>query len=192
MNGYGADAELVGSTLHLTATGTIGRGALGTDARDIDVSQLDALSFSKGNMVKNGRIELVDDRGKSVIHFRRKGNDRWRSLYERLVELAPSGADDAQASIAAMEAWMEKKAAAFEAGLDAAEAWADRKIAKGEAKRAAKEAKKGAAPQAAPPAATPQASGPADDLRQLAKLREEGLVTEDEYEAKRQEVLKRL
>jgi membrane protein YdbS with pleckstrin-like domain len=46
-----------------------------------------------------------------------------------------------------------------------------------------------AAPQTAPAAAP---AGPAEDLRQLAKLREEGLVTEEEYEAKRQELLKRL
>lgn len=150
VHGYGADAELDGSTLRLTATGKIGRGALGTDVREIDVPELDALSFSKGNMMKNGRLELVDDRGKSIVHFRRKGNDQWRSLYERLVELAPAGADhiptddaplfseDAQASIAAMEAWMQRKAAAIDARLDAVDAWAARKIAEAEAKKAAK------------------------------------------------------
>jgi hypothetical protein len=126
VHGYGADAELDGSTLRLTATGKIGRGALGTDTREIDVPQLRALSFTPGNMIKNGRLELVDERGKSVVHFRRKGNDEWRSLYERLVQLAPPGADeiatdaplfseDAQASIAAMDAWMQKKIAEAEA-----------------------------------------------------------------------------
>ena len=127
VQGYGADAELVGPTLRLTATGRVGRGALGTDARDIDVPNLKALSFKAGNMLKNGQLELVDERGKSVVHFRRKGNDQWRKLYERLVGLAPAGADevptddaplfseDAQASIAAMEAWFERKRAEAEA-----------------------------------------------------------------------------
>lgn len=127
MQGYGADAELIGSTLRLTATGKIGRGALGTDTREIDVPQLKALSFTPGNMIKNGSLELVDERGKSVVHFRRKGNDQWHSLFDRLVELAPAGADqvptgdaplfseDAQASIAAMEAWFERKRAEAEA-----------------------------------------------------------------------------
>jgi hypothetical protein len=143
VHGYGADAELVGSTLRLTATGKIGRGALGTDKRDIDVPHLKALSCTKGNMLKNGHLELVDERGKSIVHFRKKGNDQFRSLYERLVELAPAGADeiptddaplfseDAQASIAAMQAWMEEKAAAIDA-------WAERRKAEAEAKEAAR------------------------------------------------------
>jgi hypothetical protein len=127
VHGYGADAELVGSTLRLTATGKVGRGALGTDTREIAVPELKALSFAPGNMIKNGRLELVDERGKSVVHFRRKGNGEWHSLFDRLVELAPAGADevptgdaplfseDAQARIAAMEAWLERKAAEAEA-----------------------------------------------------------------------------
>jgi hypothetical protein len=127
VNGYGADAELVGSTLRLTATGKVGRGALGTDAREIAVPQLKALSFKPGNMIKNGSLELVDERGKSVVHFRRKGNDQWHSLFERLVELAPAGADqvptgdaplfseDAQAAIAAMDVWLQQKIAEAEA-----------------------------------------------------------------------------
>jgi hypothetical protein len=127
VHGYGADAELVGSTLRLTATGKIGRGALGTDAREIAVPQLKALSFTPGNMIKNGSLELVDERGKSVVHFRRKGNDQWHSLFERLVELAPAGADqvptgdaplfseDAQAAIAAMDVWLQQKIAEAEA-----------------------------------------------------------------------------
>jgi Short C-terminal domain len=49
-----------------------------------------------------------------------------------------------------------------------------------------------AAAPAAASAAAPQAGSAPDDLRQLAKLREEGLITEEEYEAKRQELLKRI
>jgi hypothetical protein len=111
----------------LTATGKIGRGALGTDAREIAVPELKALSFTPGNMITNGRLELVDERGKSVLHFRRKGNDRWHSLFDQLIKLAPAGADqvptgdaplfseDSQASTAAMEAWFERKRAKAEA-----------------------------------------------------------------------------
>ncbi len=127
VHGYGADAELDGSTLRLTATGKMGRGALGTDVREIDVPQLRALSYSKGSMIKNGHLELVDERGKSIVHFRKKDNDQWRSLYERLVEFAPAGADevptsdaplfseDMQQAIASMEAWAERKKAEAEA-----------------------------------------------------------------------------
>jgi hypothetical protein len=46
------------------------------------------------------------------------------------------------------------------------------------------------APQAGAPAA-PQ-GGPAEDLREIAKLHDEGVITDDEYEAKRQELLKRI
>jgi Short C-terminal domain/Bacterial PH domain len=41
-------------------------------------------------------------------------------------------------------------------------------------------------------AAAQQAGSAGDDLRQLAKLKDEGLVTDEEYEAKRQELLQRL
>jgi Short C-terminal domain/Bacterial PH domain len=49
-----------------------------------------------------------------------------------------------------------------------------------------------AAAAPAPTPAAPQAGNAADDLRQIAKLRDDGLITEDEYEAKRQELLKRI
>jgi hypothetical protein len=121
VHAYGSDVALDGTTLTLTATGKFGRGALGTDRRAIDVPTLKALSLKRGNMLTNGHLELVDERGKSVVHFRRKTNTEMESLFKELVAIAPAGADqiptgdaplfseDAQASIAAMEVWMTQK-----------------------------------------------------------------------------------
>jgi len=208
VHGYGADAELVGSTLRLTATGKIGRGALGTDTREIAVPELKALSFAPGNMVKNGRLELVDERGKSVVHFRRKGNGEWHSLFDRLAKLAPTGADevptddaplfseDAQKSIAAMQVWLEQKGERLDEKLDQLGAWAERKAAEQESKEAAKRAKKAAkdAPRDAPSPPVAAASSPdiAEQIRSLAKLRDDGLITDEEFETKRAELLARM
>lgn len=121
VHAYGSDVALDGTTLTLIATGKIGRGALGTDRRTVDVPTINALSLTPGNMLKNGRLEPVDGRGKSVVHFRRKTNGEMAALFAELVAIASAGADqiptgdaplfseDAQASIAAMEAWMNQK-----------------------------------------------------------------------------------
>jgi hypothetical protein len=187
VHGYGADAEFEGSNLRVTATGKMGRGALGTDVRDIDVSQLKALSFKPGNVAINGRLELVDERGKSVIHFRRKGNNEWQSLYERIVELAPAGAnevptddaplfsEDAEKAIAPLRAWAEKKAAEQEA--------------KEAAKTAAKQAKSDVPSS---PSAVAGSADIADEIRSLGRLRDEGLITDEEFETKRAELLARM
>ena len=50
VHGYGADAALEGSTLTLTATGKVGRGALGTDRREIEIGGLRAVEFRTGNI----------------------------------------------------------------------------------------------------------------------------------------------
>ncbi|HEX7309874.1 MAG TPA: hypothetical protein VF232_01735 [Gaiellaceae bacterium] len=78
VHGYGADAALDGTVLTLTATGKVGRGALGTDRREIAVDRVKALDFRRGNMARNGRLTLVDERGKSIVHFRRKSTIRRR------------------------------------------------------------------------------------------------------------------
>lgn len=125
VHGYGADAALEGSTLTLTATGKVGRGALGTDGREIEIGSLRAVEFRAANPIRNGQLVLVDKRGKSIVHFRRKSNDEMTRLYDAIAKLAPEAAEtstggaplfseDADAAIAAMEAWFERKRAAHE------------------------------------------------------------------------------
>jgi hypothetical protein len=81
VHAYGSDVALDGTTLTVTATGRAGRGALGSDQRTVDVARLQALSLKLGNPATNGRLELVDERGKTVIHFRRKTNDEMTALF---------------------------------------------------------------------------------------------------------------
>ena len=126
VHGYGADAALEGSTLTLTATGKVGRGALGTDRREIEIGSLRAVEFRPGNPIRNGQLVLVDERGKSVVHFRRKSNDEMARLYDALAKFAPEGAaatstegaplfsEDAEAVLAPMKAWAERKRAEHE------------------------------------------------------------------------------
>jgi hypothetical protein len=126
VHGYGADAALEGTTLTLTSTGKVGRGALGTDRREIETSRLKAIEFRPGNPIRNGHLILVDKRGKSVVHFRRKSNDEMARLYDAIAELAPEGAaetsvegaplfsEDADAMLAPMKAWAERKQAEYE------------------------------------------------------------------------------
>jgi hypothetical protein len=72
VHGYGADAELVGSTLRLTATGKIGRGALGTDMREIDVPTAQAAARAH----RGSRREGDRERMLSVTDHRVVANDR--------------------------------------------------------------------------------------------------------------------
>jgi hypothetical protein len=89
--GYGTDAELEGSMLRVTATGKMGRGALGTDERIFDLANVRAIKFVDANPIVNGRIEILDDRGKTVLHFRRKSNTEMKALYDAVAQLVPSG-----------------------------------------------------------------------------------------------------
>jgi hypothetical protein len=125
VHGYGADAALEGTTLTLTATGKVGRGALGTDRREIEIGSLRAVEFRAGNPIRNGHLILVDERGKSVVHFRRKSNDEMARLYDAIAKLAPEAAEtsvegaplfseDAEAMLAPMKAWAERKQAEYE------------------------------------------------------------------------------
>jgi hypothetical protein len=89
--GYGTDAELEGSMLRVTATGKAGRRALGTDERVFDVANIRAIRFAGANAFKNGRIEILDDRGKTVLRFRRKSHSEMKALYDGVAELVPEG-----------------------------------------------------------------------------------------------------
>ena len=121
VHGYGSDVALEGQILTLTATGKVGRGALGTDRREIEINRLQAVGLHRANPIRNGRLTLVDGRGKSVVHFRRKSNDQMVEVYDAIGKLSPEGAletstegaplfsEDAQAAVAAMTAWLERK-----------------------------------------------------------------------------------
>jgi hypothetical protein len=110
--GYGTDAELEGSTLRVTATGKLGRGALGTDERIFDLANVRAIKFEDANPIKNGRIEILDDRGKTIIHFRRKSNAEMKALYDAAVKLVPArvvGAPTAGPLVSEeRDAWVER------------------------------------------------------------------------------------
>ena len=43
-------------------------------------------------MMANGSLVLVDARGKTHLHFRRKDNDAWQDLYETLAGIVPASA----------------------------------------------------------------------------------------------------
>ncbi len=77
----------------------------------------------------------------------------------------------------------------------AVSAWLEQKAAEAEAKKAVKQAEKEArkATRASPSQPAAGDSGDiADQLRTLAQLREEGLITEAEFDAKRAELLARM
>lgn len=46
--------------------------------------------------------------------------------------------------------------------------------------------------RAAPPSATPRSGSPADMIRELGRLRDEGLITDDEFQTKKADLLGRL
>jgi hypothetical protein len=92
VKGYKVAADLEGTTLTATADGKVGRAALGTDERAIDLTQVEAVSFERAGMMKNGSLVLVDARGKTHLHFRKKDNDAWKALYDAVTGLVPSGA----------------------------------------------------------------------------------------------------
>lgn len=116
--GYKVAAALEGHTLTATADGKIGRAALGADERTIDLTAVTALSFTPANRVKNGSLALVDARGKTLLHFRRKDGDAWRALYEALAERVPASAVDAETSGALVnedrDDWHDRKMAEIE------------------------------------------------------------------------------
>ena len=87
VKGYRVAADLEGTTLTATADGRVGKAALGTDERAIDLTQVEAVSFERAGMMKNGSLVLVDARGKTHLHFRKKDNDAWKALYEAITGL---------------------------------------------------------------------------------------------------------
>ena len=102
-----------------TADGKVGRAALGTDKRAIDLSQVEAVSFKSAGMMTNGSLVLVDARGKTHLHFRRKDNDAWQGLYEAVTALVPPEALDASTKGAALvgedrDKWHDEKIAELE------------------------------------------------------------------------------
>lgn len=151
VHGYGADVALEGQALTLTATGKIGRGALGTDRREIAIDHLRAVDFQHANPIRNGRLTLVDERGKSIVHFRRKSNDQMVELYNALGELVPEGVLETSTEGAPL--FSEDREAVF----GPINAWLERKSAEQEEKKRAKEEKKRAKEE---PLATPPSSAP--------------------------------
>lgn len=113
---YGSELNLKGSCLRVTAKGRIGRGALGADERTIELTDVTALSFESAGMLTNGKLELVDPNGKTLVHFRRKHNDGMRALFERISEQVPPAALSASTDAALVnedrDAWTREKRAA--------------------------------------------------------------------------------
>jgi hypothetical protein len=70
-------------------------------------------------MIKNGSLVLVDERGKTNLHFRRKHNDAWEALWEAVAALVPAGAVDASTKGVSLtgedrDEWHDKKMAEIE------------------------------------------------------------------------------
>lgn len=91
VKGYRVAADLEGTTLTATADGKVGRAALGTDERAIDLTQVEAVSFERAGMMKNGSLVLVDARGKTHLHFRKKDNRRLEGALRRRHRPCPLG-----------------------------------------------------------------------------------------------------
>ena len=94
--------------------------ALGTHEREIDLSRVSAISFDSANMAKNGSLVLVNERGKTHIHFRRKGNAEMRELYEAICTRVPVEAVGVSTKGVGfihedIDAWAERKKAEQEA-----------------------------------------------------------------------------
>lgn len=92
--GYGADLELAGEVVTVTARG-LGKAALGAAQRQIPLSALISVDFKKANALVNGHIELVTVDGKTLVHFRRKQAATMRALYDEIIRVAPSVAQGA-------------------------------------------------------------------------------------------------
>jgi hypothetical protein len=129
VQGYKVAAELVGTTLTATADGKIGKVALGTDERAIDLTQVTAVSFESAGMMKNGSLVLVDAAGKTQLHFRRKDNEAWKALYEDVAGLVPRDAVGASTKGASLVS-------------EDRDGWHDRKVAEVEQRQAKREREK--------------------------------------------------
>jgi hypothetical protein len=127
LTAYRSELELDGDTLRVVAVGKSGYMALGTHEREIDLSQVSAISFDSANMMKNGSLVLVDQRGKTHVHFRRKSNAEMRELYDAICTRVPVEAigvstkgvglihEDADTFLERVDAWAEQKKAEREA-----------------------------------------------------------------------------
>ena len=127
LTAYRSELELDGDTLRVVAVGKSGYMALGTHEREIDLSQVSAISFDSANMMKNGSLLLVDQRGKTHVHFRRKSNAEMRELYDAICTRVPVEAigvstkgvglihEDADTFLERVDAWAEQKKAEREA-----------------------------------------------------------------------------
>ena len=127
LTAYRSELELDGDTLRVVAVGKSGYMALGTHEREIDLSQVSAISFDSANMMKNGSLVLVDQRGKTHVHFRRKSNAEMRELYDAICTRVPVEAigvstkgvglihEDADTFPERVDAWAEQKKAEREA-----------------------------------------------------------------------------
>jgi hypothetical protein len=84
-----SELELDGDRLRVIAVGKTGYLALGTHEREIDLGRVRAISFEPANVLKNGSLVLVDERGKTDVHFRRKSNAEMCVLYETICTRVP-------------------------------------------------------------------------------------------------------
>ena len=89
VHGYGADVALEGQALTLTATGKIGRGALGTDRREIAIDHLRAVDFQHANPIRNGRLTLVDGVARASCTSGARATTRWSSSTTRSASSCP-------------------------------------------------------------------------------------------------------
>src|SRR5262249_24570399 len=184
---YGSDVELSGGTLRVTATGRTTRIALGTDERTIELSQITALSFSKGNMLTNGALELVDERGKTKNHFRRKSNEEMQAMFDAISQRVPRGAVGASTKGASL---ISEDKDAFQAK---AEAWIEEHVKRAPAATEREEGAQGDAPLAGPePSQPPAHSGSialAEEIRQLEALHAQGVLDDVEFKQAKSRLL---
>jgi len=120
---YGSRLELEGETLRIEAKGHMGKAALGTAERVIEISDIRAITFESAGRLKNGKLEIVNGRGKTIIHIRHKQNDEVRVLYDVLCaqlppEIVATSTEGAPLYSEKIDAWSEEVNAWIESKRD--------------------------------------------------------------------------
>ena len=62
--------------------------------RSIDVRAVRAATWTAASALKNGRIALVTDQGKTALHFRKKQQSQMRVIFDAIVATASPQATD--------------------------------------------------------------------------------------------------
>jgi len=87
---YMSTVELTTGVITVRAKG-VGKAAMGSAERMIPIGALKSIHLRNASALTNGQLELVTERGKTLVHFRRKHQESIRQIYDAIVNAAPAG-----------------------------------------------------------------------------------------------------